>query len=370
MRARVILAVATLAMLAGCARPSVRPKQANFPDRLKHVDVYITVPQRALGGEFIVNRRRKVFVVDPTSAVATLFGSMVGLTLGDHLPKTPGEIYAETHLKPLRDSLSDVDVAKKIQTEIQHAFSNMSWGDKVTVHNSSEPGHDMLRHLRKSARGDFMVISSTYAMAADFRAVHVVARAEMYSRSLTDPRGGSRWRRDPVYKNQLIYQSNLITFPKKTQDDVRMLIDAENANYRKSGLEAKVRRINSEGTTGESMRTRREIARVVRLHQKILDDAKKPNWTTRQLVDKCTPMWLADNGKRLKATLQEGVGELGWMLAYDLEPRQSMGASGKEKAGRFVVKNGDDRTVIYTKKGLLESLGEGESLDKPKVIKN
>jgi hypothetical protein len=166
----------------------------------------------------------------------------------------------------------------------------------------------------------WIVLKNHYALSPDFSTLVVRSDMDFYRQQPGD--SGDRWRSHPCYETTLIYQSDALAIPPKTDADRARLVAEENSHWDQAAINRDIRKVNDAGfTTDPGIRTlRRTVADRIHQHKQALQDAQAPYWTLPQRADWFASAWAGDNAARLQAAIAEAGRNLDAMLGAAFAP--------------------------------------------------
>lgn len=243
-------------------------------------------------------------------------GAIAGLII-EKSAEASNRHFAEDHLKPLQDATRSMDLRGELQTAAQDGATTLAWADPAAftaVNGKFDPA---------SVPGDataWIVLQNHYALSPDFAALIVRSDLAFYHQQPGE--AGDRWRSHPCYETTLVYQSNAMDIPAKTDADRARLVAEENAHWDQAAINRDIKAVNDAGFTSDpGIRSlRRSVADRLRQHKQALQDAQAEGWTLAQRADWLASAWAGDNASQLQSAIAEGGRNVDAMMRKAFAP--------------------------------------------------
>lgn len=316
-----------LMLLAGCA--TQQPYFATHTNtsqlaQIHALHVVSVIDQDKLKAEYstVSVRVVPIGVVSPAVIVGGALGGAIASAIANHEAKA----FAESHIAPLLDALTDYDGRAALRDTLHQGLSTLpvritSWKTVDTKAADSE-----LLPAQAPAGSAWMILHTEYLMTPDFSGVQVITDARLFVDG-----ANADWRKTPVYKNELTYQSPLLQMPFKDDATRKQMTDAENARYAKLDVPAQIAKANAASPYDPQNATlRRQIADEQLQHKNTLKQIAWPYWSPDYRANWFVKQWMKDGTTKLRQYVSAGGEQTARMLALDLEqPQPVLDASAK-----------------------------------------
>lgn len=147
------------------------------------------------------------------------------------------------------------------------------------------------------------VLAATYSMTPDFSTVITSLKVDLYSDGIEG--ADRRWASRPVRSERLIVFSDQVQIPAKTPEDIETEVALEKERFAAGPASALIAKANA-----GDLQARKNAAALVRTHERLLREARAPNWTPAAAAAKRSRVWAADGCQLLVASLNANNEEL------------------------------------------------------------
>lgn len=248
--------------------------------------------------------------------VPLALGGALGALIVNSASKAEAEQFAERHVKPVRDSLGNFDLAGLADSTLHASLAaEPSTFGAVSV-AAAKPSNGQ--------RAGHMVLETGYALTPDFSALQVTVHMELF------PAGQDGAK--PVYRNTYVYQSPRFVLAPKTTEDIATMVAMENTLYAALDVDGRIRKANALGQSTEAAHLRTSIVRDQNNHRLRLLSAKAAAWDPDASATRLAQVWAADDAQPVRAALAASGPELAHMMEIDLttSPPPSSASSERE----------------------------------------
>lgn len=147
------------------------------------------------------------------------------------------------------------------------------------------------------------VLAATYSMTPDFSTVITALKVDIH----TDGIDGAdrRWASKPVRTERLIVFSDQVQIAPKSAEDIEVAVALEKDRFAAGPASGLIAKANA-----GDVHARRRAAALVRAHERLLDEARAPNWTPAAAAARRSSIWAADGCQLLVASLNANNEEL------------------------------------------------------------
>ena len=350
-----ILAVAMIA-LAGCA--AQQPYLATHTSgselaQIHELHVISVIDQDKLDGQYNTTSVNPIVTGGPIAA--GLVGGLIAGAIITAQANHEAHKFEETHIAPLLTTLGAYDGRATLREALQQGLSVLPVHLAEWRTTDAKAKDTELLPEDAPAGSAWLILRSDYAMTPDFAGLQVVTHSSLY---VDGANGG--WRNKPVYANQLIYQSPLLSMPSKTDAVRKQMTDTEDARYAKLNVEQQIARANAGNPYDPAnAKLRGQIHDEQWQHEASLKQIQSASWSPDERARRFVTEWQHNDAASLKQFIAEGGTQTARMLAIDLAQAQP-NLDSKAKRDWVTVYHDAQRSIQDAPDGTVYSVANGD----------
>jgi hypothetical protein len=202
----------------------------------------------------------------------------------------------------------DLPHADALAAAGEQAVRDTAWGASATVHRHVlAQGQNIDSVVPKDTPRLSIVLS--YSLAPDFSALMTTAEVQAYAAAI--PAAPSAWQTEPAWSDHIVYVSDTIDVPNKSQAVIDQAVADENARYAQSGVDTLIAKANKFDDT----LARRKAVEIMKDHEQALRDARARDWTFDETRHERARLWTVDGCAPLRSALESNDAGIRQLLA-------------------------------------------------------
>lgn len=178
----------------------------------------------------------------------------------------------------------------------EQAVKDTSWGAGATIRSHVLAEGQKLEALVPNSEPR-LSIALSYSLSADFATVMTTAEVQAFAPSI--PGAPAHWQTEPAWSDHIVYVSDMIDVPAKSQAAIDKAIADENARYAQTGVDALIDKANKFDDT----LARRAAVELMKAHERALRDAQRKDWAYDEIPRERARVWTENGCSRLRTVL-------------------------------------------------------------------
>lgn len=289
-----LLLMLVVSTLSACSiAPYKVNLDANHQDKLDKAQLVVDLSSKQLGAQYHLYGASDGTLSAAGVTAGALGGLIVGLT--EVAINESRESDAEEAIAKIRALLAGDTLKKAYEKQYQMLITTLPQLADNPVKVYDEWPSKGIKGLGLGSEDIALILTPEYSLTPDNTMLHVLLQVQMYQGA------------DKGAKPQLLYQNRFLYQSKSNPYVDRFRTEEEKQEYL-AQVKAKYAKL-PDGT--------RERLREIKKRDKALAEVNDP-LDEQALAAKQAKIWLADDGKQLRAYLEEGVQEVFNMFAYDI----------------------------------------------------
>ena len=228
-------------------------------------------------------------------AASAAGGAIAGLIINASI-KSAANKQARAGAEVIDGASCDLPHGEALAAAAEQAVKGTPWGAAATIQRHVLAEGQKLETLVPNSRPR-LTIALSYSLATDFATVMTTAEVQVFAPSI--PGATEHWQTEPAWSDHVVYVSDMIDVPAKSQAAIDKAVADENARYAQTGLDALIEKANKFDDT----LARRKAVEIMKEHELALRDAQRKDWTFDETRLERTRLWTENGCGRLRTAL-------------------------------------------------------------------
>jgi hypothetical protein len=290
-------------------------------------------------------------------AASAAGGAIAGLIINASI-KSAAKKQARAGAAVIDAAACDLPHGEALAAAAEQAVKGTPWGAQATIQRHVLAEGQKLETFVPNDKPR-LTIALSYSLATDFATVMTTAEVQAFAPSI--PGAPEHWQTEPVWSDHIVYVSDTIDVPAKSQAAIDKAVADENARYAQTGVDALIDKANKFDDT----LARLKAVELMKEHERALRDARRKDWTFDETRLERARLWAENGCGRLRTVLDGNDAGMGQVLSQLFAGQLPAPDPHALLQGPLIARNqpkGDRRIVAFEKPSrLYVSRRDGEN---------